>query len=72
MNVGLLPDMNNPNEKSFEFPLLFVVIFVPSVLCLVEHVYGRRQKNCYIRCYDRDNSQNNKIAYVDYGSLRSK
>jgi hypothetical protein len=74
--VGPFADMDNPVGKSLEFPLLIeelsIALFVPYVLCLVVHVNGRREKNCSIRYYDRDNSQNKTKAYVDSGSLRSK
>ena len=68
--------MDNLVGKSFEFTLLkeelYVALFVPDVLCLVVHVEGKGQKNCSIRYYHRDNSQNKTKAYVDFGSLRSK
>jgi len=59
-NVDPLPDLDNPVEKSFEFPLLkeelFVVFFILDVVCLVAHVERKRQKHYSIRYYDRDNS----------------
>jgi len=76
MDVGHLPDMDNPIRKYFEFPLrkgeLLVALLVLDVLCWAVHIDGRRQKCCYTICSDRDNSQNKTKTYVDFGSLRSK